>query len=1034
MIDEEPGEDNAPDLPGNVAGEGGTPSRPPQELTATEVPALRAAPDPEEEPLREPVQVFPIVGIGASAGGLAAFEAFFSAMPDKTKSGLSFVLVQHLAPDHKSMLSELVKRYTGMQVFEVQDGMKLQPNCTYIIPPNRDMVLLHGSLQLFKPTAPRGMRLPIDFFFRSLAQDQQDRAICIVLAGTGSDGTLGVRAVKGESGMVMAQAPDSTEFDGMPRSAIATGMVDYVLRPEEMPAQLIAYVSHAYSRRPPTHGAPVSASFVNMLNKICSVLRSQTGHDFSDYKTNTLVRRVQRRMALHQIDEAYDYIHFLQTSPAEIEALFHELLIGVTCFFRDADAFAALQTKGIPRILANKAGNDSVRVWVCGCSTGEEAYSIAILIQEHMETLGLTLKVQVFATDIDKRSIERARGGVFPVSIALDVTPERLARYFVHDPEAGVYRIHKVIRDQMIFSQQDVIKDPPFSKLDMISCRNLLIYLNGDLQKKLMALFHYALLTEGVLFLGTSETVGGVETLFKTLDRKEKLYLRQERVPGVRRPALGNLMPSWRRALPGLPITSRGQGPADGKDNLRELIEHALLQHYVQAGILVTRRGEILHIYGRTGKYLEPAPGNASMFILPMAREGLRRELTTALHRVSTTQVAVDCPGLQIKTNGDAITARLIVTPVLRSGDGGKRDLFLVVLEEQTPATEQGPTKDMSAIPEGRRADELKMQISSLKQELRAKEEYLQTALEEMETSNESLKSANEEAQSVNEELQSTNEELETSKEELQSVNEELATVNIELQTKLTDLSRANNDMNNLLAGTGVGTLFVDQQLCITRFTPDTTRVINLIPSDLGRPVGHIAAKLKNYDCLVDDIQSVLDTLNSVEAEVESHEGLWFLMRIRPYRTLENVIEGTVITFIDITERKRAAASLQSAQESVARSIVATVREPLIVLDEQLRVISVNASFYKTFGTIPDQTIGNSLYELGNKQWDIPRLRELLEEILPRNVSFEDFEMSHEFEELGLRRMRLNARRLAHASAGSGLILLAIEDVTDSAP
>ncbi len=489
-------------------------------------PASASAPD---VPLPVPAAAFPIVGLGASAGGLAAFEAFFSALPAATDPGMAFVLVQHLAPDHKSILTDLLRRYTRMQVFEVEDGMAVQPNCAYIIPPNRDMAFLNGTLHLLEPAAPRGQRLPIDFFFRSLAQDQRERAIGIVLSGTGSDGTLGVRAIKGEGGMVMAQHPASTEYDGMPRSAIATGLVDYELPPAEMPAQLIAYVAHAFGKpsRPPTVPAPQAE---NALKKIFILLRAQTGHDFSQYKPSTLHRRIERRLAVHQLETLDGYVKYLQQTPAEVDALFRDLLIGVTHFFRDPEAFQALEEQVIPKLFAGKPADAVIRVWSPGCSTGEEAYSLAILLAERQEAMKQSFKVQVFATDIDRQAIATARAGLYPASLAADLSPERLARFFAAEPDGSAYRIHKGIRDLLVFSEQNVIKDPPFSKLDLISCRNLLIYMDGDLQKKLIPLFHYALNPGGFLFLGTSETVGECDDLFAALDRKLKLYQRKEDV------------------------------------------------------------------------------------------------------------------------------------------------------------------------------------------------------------------------------------------------------------------------------------------------------------------------------------------------------------------------------------------------------------------------------------------------------------------------------------------------------------------------
>ena len=878
-----------------------------------------------EEPAGSDTPGFPIVGIGASAGGLAAFEAFFSGMPADTNPGMAFVLIQHLAPDHKSILSELVRRYTRMQVFEVEDGMTVQPGCAYIIPPNRDMAFLNGTLQLLEPAAPHGQRLPIDFFFRSLAQDQHERAICIVLSGTGSDGTLGIRAIKDEGGMAMAQNPESAEYDGMPRSAIATGLVDFVLTPAEMPAQLLAYAGHAFGKaiNPALVPAPKSEG---TLKKVFLLLRSQTGHDFSQYKHNTVIRRIERRMAVHQIERLDGYLRYLQQNPAEVVSLFGDLLIGVTHFFRDPEAFAALEEQAIPQLIANKSAGEVIRVWVPGCSTGEEAYSIAILLREQVESLKQNFKVQVFATDIDRRAIDSARFGMYAASTLADLSPERLARFFTSEPDGSSYRIQKNLRDILVFSEQDVIKDPPFSRLDLISCRNLLIYMGGELQKKLIPLFHYALNPGGMLFLGNSETVGEFVNLFSVLDRKSKLYQRKEDLPGARRPAIGKVLlaPAQDRAILRPPMTAR----VESKIQLREMTERALLQQYAPVGALVNESGEILYLHGRTGLYLEPAPGEAGMNILKMAREGLRRELTTALHKAIAQKEPAHQPGIRVKTNGSFTIVDLTVRPV-SAGPAAEANLFLVILAESPPppAEPERPEASVAADSvEGHKGpadtDEI---VAILKRELRAKEEYLQTTTEELETSNEELKSSNEEMQSVNEELQSTNEELETSKEELQSINEELATVNTELQTKVTDLSRANNDMNNLLAGTGVGTVFVNLQQRIQRFTPTITRVINLIATDVGRPVGHIVSNLVGYDRLVEDVQGVLDSLIPKEVEVQARAGGWYLLRMMPYRTLENVIEGAVITFTDIAENKKVQMAMQESE--TLRRLAAVVRD-----------------------------------------------------------------------------------------------------------
>ncbi|MFH0731144.1 MAG: chemotaxis protein CheB [Pseudomonadota bacterium] len=875
----------------------------------------------------QPPAGFPIVGVGASAGGLAAFEAFFSGMPEGVDPGMAFVLVQHLAPDHKSILTDLIRRYTRMQVFEVEDGMRVLPNCAYIIPPNRDMAFLNGTLQLMEPSAPRGQRLPIDFFFRSLAQDQRERAICIVLSGTGSDGTLGVRAIKGEGGMVMAQNPESTEYDGMPRSAIATGITDYILPPAEMPAQLIAYVAHAFGTPPRAASVPQPKA-ENSLKKIFILLRAQTGHDFSQYKPSTILRRIERRLAVHQIETMAEYVRYLQQTPTEVEALFRDLLIGVTNFFRDPEAFSAIEKQVLPRLFADKPADGAIRVWSPGCATGEEAYSLAILLQEHMESLKQNYRVQIFATDIDSQAIATARPGIYPASIAADISPERLTRFFIAEPDSGAYHVHKSIRDMLVFSEQDVIKDPPFSKLDLISCRNLMIYMSGELQKKLIPLFHYALNPGGFLFLGTSETVGEFGDLFATIDRKLKLYQRKADFHGAQRAALGRFLPPLTPQQEDLP---RAAGKTSGlrKLPLRELTEQALLQQVALSGALVNSHGDILYLHGRTGQYLEPAPGETGVNnILKMARDGLRRELTTALHQAVGTKEIVRRPGLRVKTNGDFTTTDLTIRPIAPPGPTVTPEALLyLVLLEQTAPLDPGQTQKAPPFPlegSGEPDTDADMRIAVLKQELRAKEEYLQAANEELETSNEELKSSNEEMQSVNEELQSTNEELETSKEELQSVNEELATVNAELQTKVADLSRANNDMNNLLAGTGIATLFVDLHLRILRFTPAATRIINLILSDVGRPVSHIVSNLVGYDRLPTDAKAVLDSLIPKELEVQTTAGAWYTMRILPYRTLDNVIEGAVLTFVDITGVKKAQEALRLNEERLRAALKAS--------------------------------------------------------------------------------------------------------------
>jgi two-component system CheB/CheR fusion protein len=876
---------------------------------------------------------FPIIGIGASAGGLAAFENFFSGMPCDVDPNMAFILVQHLAPDHKSILTDLVRRYTRMQVYEVKDGMNVRINCTYIIPPNYDMALLNGKLQLLAPTAKRGLRLPVDFFFRSLAFDQDERSIAIVLSGSGSDGTLGVKAIKDAGGFVIAQSPESTEYESMPRNAINTGLVDLELLPRDMATALISYVKRGMGSDRWKNLSP-KPIIANEFQKIFVLLRSATGHDFSQYKVNTVHRRIERRMAVNKIETIADYVTFLQNNHAEAEALFRDLLIGVTRFFRDTEAFSCLRKIVIEKLILNRPRGDIIRIWAPACSTGEEAYSIAILIQEAMTSFKTNFIVQIFATDIDERAIEVARNGLYSSTVANDLTPERLSLFFTKDQNGENYRIKKNIRDMLIFSVQNVIKDPPFSALDFISCRNLLIYMNSELQRKVIPLFHYSLNRHGLLFLGSSEGINEFSDLFATLERSAKIFQRKEDIHGRHRLAFSRLLGQspYRIKLEDKSVSAYSPPT---KPSLRQLTEQTLLLHMGSAGVLVNERGDILYLHGRTGQYLEPTPGEAAINnILKMARPGLKFELTTALYKATKQRHIVEVSGVQVKTNGHHSATQVTVRPILENVvTPNEAPLFLVIFDATQPDT-------LPLQPESvEQADLLKENdqqghIAILMDQLRTKEEYLQASNEELETSNEELKSTNEEMQSVNEELQSTNEELETSREELQSVNEELSTVNSELQNKLMDLSRLNNDMNNLLAGTGIGTIFVDHELRIMRFTPMATAIINLIPSDEGRPVAHIASNLLHYDKLVSDIQSVLKTLIPSSVEVLTQSNKWYLMRILPYRTLANVIEGAVLTFVDVTE-------IRTVREQLSR---ANKLQPLVnmVLDSHDAITVTN--------------------------------------------------------------------------------------------
>jgi two-component system CheB/CheR fusion protein len=840
---------------------------------------------------------FPIVGIGASAGGLAAFEAFFSGMPNFADPGVAFVVVQHLVPDHESMLTNLIQRYTNLEVLEVLDGMEVRPNCVYIIPPGRDMALLNGTLQLTQPSVHYGQRSSIDFFFRTLAQDLRRQSICIVLSGNGSDGTVGIRAVKGEGGMVMVQMPSSTEYAGMPSSAIATGLVDFVLSPAKMPDQLKSYVELTFeSQAQMALGSNPGPD--NTLKDIFLLLRQQTGHDFSGYKMSTINNGIELRRAIHRIDTMAGYLELLHHTPTELDALCGEILVGVTSFFRDPEAFRVLEELIIPKLFAGKPEGAAIRVWVPGCSTGEEAYSIAMLLQEHLDTLKERYLVQVFASDINAKAIGLARSGIYPESINADITAERLARFFTPVSAGKAYRMQKDIRDLLVFSEQNVTRDPPFSKVDLLSCRNLLIYTGNDLQKKILPLFHYALNPDGYLFLGTSETIDTFNDLFKIINRKAKLYQRKHSIHSVQRVALSRFLPSMRAEGALMPRVVEKK-PDLGKLSLRELTERSLLQHTTQTGALVNSHGDILYLHGRTGMYLEPTNGDLAVNnILTMARQGLRHELANALLRATATMAISHHRGLMVSTNSGPVKTNLTVRPLITGPAAtGEAPLFLIVLEEvELESSEHSFSLDIQDVITESKGNE---QLVSLSRKLQTKEELLQRTNDTLAIANERLNYS----QVVNEELKSTNEELETAKEEVQSINEQLVTVNTELQSKVADLLQANTILDNYLSGTGISTIFVDHGLHILRFTPTATRIINLRQSDIGRFIGHVVSTLVNYDQLVVDIQLVLTTLVAREADVQTSDGKWYTMRILPYRTLNTFVEGAVITFVDISNR-----------------------------------------------------------------------------------------------------------------------------------
>jgi two-component system, chemotaxis family, CheB/CheR fusion protein len=962
-------------------------------------------------------QGFYIVGIGASAGGLEAFEAVFRNMPENP--GMAFVLVPHLDPTHTSILPQLVQKCTKMHVLQVEDGSKVLPNTVYIVPPKKDLAILHGSLHLVEPTGSRAVRLPINYFFRSLAQDQREKAICIVLSGMGMDGALGLRAIKEELGMAMVQTPETAKYDSMPKSAVETGLADYVLPPEKMGEHLVEYAKLGSCKLSP-QDFPKDGAVSDAIQKIYILLRAQTGHDFSLYKPNTIWRRIQRRMDVHQLDHISKYVRYLQEHPQEVEILYKEILIGVTRFFRDPEAFQILKEKILPGYLRNLPDNHSVRVWVAGCSSGEEAYSAAMIMSECMEMLDQFFNVQIFATDIDADAIATARVGIYPESIAADVDGDRLRRFFVK--EGNTYRVKKNIREMLVFAPHDIIKDAPFTKMDVICCRNLLIYLESVLQKKLLPLFHYSLKPKGILFLGSSENIGGFAGLFTSLDRKWKIFTRKDSAHGFQRILEFSPSPPAEKA-PEIHLRRSGE------TGIRQLAEGFLMKSYAPPSVLINENGDIQYVHGRTGKYLEPAPGVANLNILDMAREGLRGELSRAIREAIVGKKAVTRKSLQVRSNGEIQSVDLLVKPVMELG--APPGSLMVMFEDVGSAG-----KAMKGAGKEKSKKKPKVKLEVVERELQYTKESLQSTIEEMETINEALNATNEELQSTNEELQSTNEELETAKEEQQSLNEEVVTVNTELQNKVDELSRINNDMKNLLDSTEIPTIFLDRELNIKRFTSHATKVIPLIPSDIGRPISHIANNLKHADP-ARDAEEVLKKPTVKELEVEAKDGHWYSMRILPYRTADNVIDGVVVSFLDIHDRKTVAGKIESLNRSLqeardfAEAIIATLRESLVVLDQELRVLLANRSFYKVFQASPESTEGQFIYDLGNRQWDISRLRELLERIIPENGAFEDYAVEHTFPTIGFKKMRLNARKLTPEKTGRALILLAIEDVTE---
>jgi len=961
---------------------------------------------------------FPVVGIGASAGGLEAVTELLKRLPVNT--GMAFVLVQHLAPTHESMLSELLSRETTMPVLEIKDGMVVQPNHFYVIPPNTNLGLLHGVLHLIPRGDEKGHYLPIDFFLRSLAKEQLSSAIGVILSGSASDGVMGLMEIKSEGGITFAQDEITAAHSSMPHSAVAAGCVDFVMPPKDIGLELARIGQHPYLRNENIKADKASPKEEENLRKIFLLLRQQTGNDFTYYKQSTILRRIKRRTLLHKLERLDDYVRFLQGNSSEVDALFRDLLINVTGFFRDPEVFEGLKNIVFPAIVKDRPEGLPIRIWVAGCSTGEEVYSIAIALLEFLGDMASNTAIQFFATDLDEEAVNKARSGIYPKSIGDDVSAKRLQRFFTKVDEG--YQIAKHIRDLCVFARQNVFKDPPFSRLDMISCRNLLIYLSPVLQKKIMPIFNYALNDKGYLLLGTSETIGRHADLFRLADKKLKLYEKKS-VSGI--PSF-NLNYSARVGIDETPLYNPITQQSKNWTNIdiQREADRIVLKKYAPSGVVINENIDVIQFRGHTGTFLEPSAGEASLNLLKLVRNGLQVALRNIINQAMKKNISVRKDDLHLRTDGEVKHISVEVIPIMEPENQSR--YYLVLFQEITSVETPAKNKTLDSV--AAKEKEETLEIKRLQQEINATQEYMHSVVEQQEVANEELTSANEEIQASNEELQSTNEELETAKEELQSSNEELATVNDELASRNNELEQLSNDLANLITGLSIPIVMVNEDLCIRRFSSAAEKLLNLIPSDQGRPISHIQANI-----VVPKLDSVLlrviDTIKNEELELQDMQGNWYRVEIRPYKTLDNKISGALIAFIDINEIKVSLDKAEQAQHFV-EAIVAAISYPTLVLDENLRVISASKVFYSTFKVNEKETVGNLLYRLGNGQWGIPQLREQLENSITKESGFNDFKVEHKFEHIGEKCMKISGRFLSEGLKHEPMVLMQIEDIT----
>lgn len=948
---------------------------------------------------------FLVVGLGASAGGLEATRKLLAALPAGT--GMAFVLIQHLEPSHESMLADLLARDTAMKVVQASDGMPLERNCVYVIPPRSYLAIRGGVLRVSQLQEREDVHLPFDFFLNSLAEEYGERAVCVILSGTGVDGSVGLRAVSEKGGLVIAQDPEEAAFDGMPRSAIATGAVNLVLPTAKIPRTLIRYALHPYVTAGLGAVKPDEQADKS-LTAIITLLRTRTPHDFSRYKKTMLHRRVQRRMAAAGIKEIEDYVKILRKDDRELELLARNLLIHVTRFFRDPPAYEALAKIVIPELVREHSEDQAIRVWVPGCSTGEEAYSLAMLFFEELGAEKRSAKLRIFASDVNPDAVAYARNGIYSDSIKTDVSAERLDRFFTHEDQS--YRVKRDLRESMVFTIQDLLNDPPFMRLDFISCRNLLIYLQPEEQERALLLFHYALVQGGFLFLGTSETTSNLIEQFEPVPDTLRIFRRI----GHSRPPESAIVPN---------MVTRGRSPWPRltrqvelkRPSFSDLVQQLLLEAYAPAAVLVNRKYQGLYFFGPTDRYLRVAAGEPSGHLPAMLREGLASKFRAVVRQASQDHATATVSGAQVKRNGGFVTVSISVRPVRHEGE----ELLLVTFAD---VPEQKAVAITEPLAEASRVEQLEEELGTTRKDL-------ENTIRDLEASNQELTALNEEAASMNEEFQSTNEELETSREELQSVNEELVRVNSELQQSLEQQRHTNDDLQNILNSSDIATLFLDKNLNIRLFTPATAPLFNLIATDVGRPLADLASRFTGIDLLT-DARNVLGNLTPIKRQVKSGSGTWYLCSILPYRTQEARIEGVVISLADISNLKMVEESLHAAR-AYAEAIVNTVRTPTIVVDDELHVVSANQSFYRLFGAAPEDTVGRLLPDSDAQHLDTPAIRELLKGIKSGSRDIDNFEITIDLPPLGERTLAITAKEIRGASADSERILIAFDDITE---